>query len=68
MKAGARFGFLTDMNIKNNALWHATLHSQHGILVVFQQTVIFLDNIVMQESYFSAFWEENKYTMTMYRL
>lgn len=47
MKAGARFGFLTDMNSKNNALWHVTLHNQHGILLVFQQKVIFLDNIVM---------------------
>jgi len=46
MKAGARFAFLTDMNSKNNALWHVILHSQHGILLVFQQTVIFLDDTV----------------------
>jgi len=37
----------TDMNSKNNALWNVTLPSQHGNLLVFQQTVIFLDNIVM---------------------
>jgi len=47
MKAGARLGFLTDMKSKNNVLWHVTLHSQHGILLLFQQAVIFLDNIVM---------------------
>jgi hypothetical protein len=47
MEAVARFDFLTDMNNKNNALWYVTLHSQHDNLLVFQQTVIFLDDIVI---------------------